>query len=112
MCRGRRQIIALVYGIASVPTLTPKAEKGYRLVKNFTLARTPVVISPESNKGWRDIWKMESGGGAKATYVRYVFDGTTYIEKERKGTERIPEGIICLAGQFDYSKGGTLEPKK
>lgn len=89
-----------------------KAEKGYRLVKNFTLARTPVVISPESNKGWRDIWKMESGGGAKATYVRYVFDGTTYIEKERKGTERIPEGIICLAGQFDYSKGVTLEPKK
>lgn len=86
-------------------------EDGYRLVKNFTLARTPVVVFPNKNNGWNDIWKMESGGGAKAVYVRYSFDGTKYVEKERASTERIPEGTVCLAGEFDYKGGVPLEPK-
>jgi len=88
-----------------------KGDDGYRLVKNFSLARTPVIASPVVNNDWKDLWKMESGGGAKATFVRYAFDGKTYAEKERKGSEKIPEGTVCLAGDFDYQKGIQLEPQ-
>jgi len=87
-----------------------KGDDGYRLVNDFSLARTPVVISPAMNNGWNDIWKMESGGGAPSNYVRYAFNGKKYTEKERKGTESIPEGVVCLAGDFDFQKGIPLEP--
>jgi hypothetical protein len=71
----------------------------------------PVIISTEKHNGWHDIWRTESGGGAKASYVRHIFNGKRYVEKERKATSTLPAGIICLAGEFNYASGISLEPR-
>ena len=83
---------------------------GYALVNDFSITRLPVIVSPLKSHGWNDIWRMESGGGAKASYVRHSFDGTRYVKRERIAAFKAPQGRACLAGDVTFEKGIPLEP--
>ena len=50
--------------------LFTRGQDGYALLDEFPISHTPVVVSPQSTGGWRDIYKPESGGGAAASHVR------------------------------------------
>lgn len=86
------------------------SQSGHSLINEFSISRTPVIVSGQKTRGWHDIYKLESGGGAPATYVRYEFDGTQYVERERMAAATIPEGVRYLAGELSFDKGIPLEP--
>jgi hypothetical protein len=90
--------------------LTP-GEDGYALVDDFPISRTPVIVSDRKTAGWNDLYRLESGGGAKASYVRHAFDGKHYVEKERTPGDEAPAGRSCLAGDLAFDKGIPLEPR-
>lgn len=87
------------------------SEGEYLLVNDYSITQLPVIVSPGKSNGWNDIWRMESGGGAEASYVRHSFDGRRYAKKERIGASKAPEGKPCLAGEVTYEKGMVLEPR-
>jgi len=91
--------------------LFTQGENGYRLVNNFPITRTPVIVSPNRTEGWSDLWRLEYGGGARPGYVRHAFDGTKYVERERTTTEHVPEGALHLSGDFTFQTGIPLEPR-
>jgi hypothetical protein len=92
--------------------LFTETSDGYRLVNDFPISRTPVIVSPGITNGWHDLIRKESGGGAPSSYVVHVFDGKRYVEKERLPGNAAPEGKRYLAGEFTFQDGVLLEPKK
>jgi len=89
--------------------VAPKGE--YSLVNDFPITQLPVIVSPLKSRGWHDIWRMESGGGATPSYVKHAFDGKRYVKRYRIPAERAPEGKPCLAGEVTFQKGIVLEPQ-
>ncbi len=85
---------------------------GYSLVNTFATSRLPVIVSPERTAGWSNIIRPESGGGADPSFVRHVFDGAQYIERERLSADTVPEGTRYLAGALTFDKGIPLEPRR
>ena len=83
---------------------------GYALVGDFPITRTPVVIDAVTTGGWRDFWRLESGGGVPASYVRQAFDGERYVEVERVPEDRPPDGLPVLAGEVSFDRGAPLPP--
>ncbi len=115
---GRKEVFAYTLGSifcgtggCSLLLFTP-ADDGLALVNDFPITRTPVIVSAEKTKGWNDIFRPESGGGAPASYVRHTFDGKTYVEKERRPAEPTPEGTEVLAGEYTFEDGIPLEPRE
>ena len=49
-------------------------------------------------------------GGAKPTFVRHVFDGKRYVEKERTPGTPVPPGK-ALFDDVTFDKGIPLEPR-
>jgi hypothetical protein len=45
-----------------------------------------------------------------ASYVRYTFDGTTYVERERLDGDAMPGGELVLAAEYSYATGLPLPP--
>ncbi len=88
------------------------ARSGYSLVNEFSISRLPVIVTAERTNGWNDLIRLESGGGAKASYVRHSFDGKRYVERERMPADESPEGKSYLAGELTFEKGIPLEPGK
>jgi hypothetical protein len=84
---------------------------GYSLVSEFPTTRPPVVVGSETSNGWRDIWRLRSGGGAPANYVASRFDGAAYVEAETIAAGDAPEGTRVLAGEFTFADGILLEPR-
>ena len=70
-----------------------------------------MIVSNQKTAGWHDIVRPESGGGAPPSYVRHVFDGRRYVEKERTPGDQAPEGMRHLAGELAFDKGVPLEPR-
>jgi heat shock protein HslJ len=87
------------------------ARNGYTLVNEFTISRLPVIVSPRTTTGWHDVFRLESGGGAKASYVRHAFDGRQYVERGRTPAVQPPEGKRYLAGELAFDKAIPLEPR-
>jgi heat shock protein HslJ len=83
---------------------------GYSLVHSFPISRVPVIVSDETTEGWKNLVRLESGGGIPPAYVFHVFDGQKYIEQDRKPTESQPDGIAYLAGDPTFKEGVVLEP--
>jgi hypothetical protein len=84
---------------------------GYALVSDVPISRLPVVVAETRSNGWRDLWRLESGGGAPSTRVRHGFDGERYREKERIPTEQgLPKGLAVLSGNPTFSDGVVLKP--
>ena len=90
--------------------LFTRGADGYALVNEFPISRTPVVVAPTKTEGWSDVFKLESGGGAKPSYAKYVFDGKQYVERERMPAVNAPEGVAVLAGEPAFDMGIRLEP--
>ncbi len=115
---GREELLVYLMGSffcgsggCSMLILREAPEGGYLLVNDYSITQLPVIVSPGKSNGWNDIWRMESGGGAEASYVRHSFDGRRYAKKERIGASKAPEGKPCLAGEVTYEKGMVLEPR-
>jgi hypothetical protein len=51
---------------------------GYKVISHVTSAKSPVLIGPESNFGWRDVMVSTGGGGAPVRTVRLGFNGKGY----------------------------------
>jgi hypothetical protein len=92
--------------------LFTKGPNGYVLVNDFPISRLPVIVSASRTEGWNDLWRLESGGGVKASYVRHGFDGKQYTERERVPADKVPQGKSYLAGDLTFDKGVPLEPRK
>jgi hypothetical protein len=50
----------------------------YRLVSKVLLVHTPIVVSTDRTRGWRDLAHPVFGGGEKLRWVVLRFDGTRY----------------------------------
>ena len=85
-------------------------EDGYSLVDEFSITQTPVVVSDRKTAGWSDLFRHEAGGGAPSSYVRHVFDGKRYVEKERTPGKQVPPGR-ALFDELTFDKGIPLEPR-
>lgn len=83
---------------------------GYGLVSEFPVSRTPVIVSAAKTGGWNDLYRLESGGGAAATYVTHVFDGTKYVERERMPADPATDGKRSLTGEVRFETGIPLAP--
>ena len=115
---GREEVLVYLMGSIFCGTggctmllLTPGPDD-YTLVSDFTITRPPVIVAPTAGAGWRDLWRLESGGGMAATYVRHRYDGTRYVEAERVPAERVPPGTVCLGADITYDRGIPLEPRQ
>jgi heat shock protein HslJ len=86
--------------------------RGYRLVSSFPTSRLPIIVSQTRRNGWRDLWRLQSGGGAPPTYVREAFDGRGYIEKQRiPAAGGAPAGTTVLGGNPSLADGAPLVPR-
>jgi len=114
---GRDEVLVYLLGSVFCGTggcnllLFTRRPDGYSLVNEFPISRLPVIVSEQKTAGWSDLVRPESGGGVPASYVRHVFDGRRYVEKERTPGDRVPEGRGHLAGELTFDKGIPLEPK-
>jgi hypothetical protein len=84
--------------------------RSYRLITDIPTTRPPVIISPRRTNGWRDLWRLQSGGGMPAAYVRHSFDGRRYVETERVPGQRRPEGEEVLSDSLTYEQALPLAP--
>ncbi len=91
--------------------LFSRTPNGYRLVNDVPITRLPVIVAPSRHLGWHDIWQLQSGGGAPATYGRLEFDGRRYVEKERVPAVKTPQGRALLTGDPSLNDGGPLVPR-
>ena len=83
----------------------------YAPVATFPISRLPVLVAEESSGGWRDLYRRESGGGASPSLVRHVYEGDTYVERERiTDATGAPQGVLLLTGDVSYESGHPLEP--
>ena len=115
---GRKEVFAYLLGSIFCGTggcnllLFTNGEGGYSLVNSFPISRLPVIVSAERTAGWNNLIRLESGGGAEASYVKQTFDGAKYVEQERLPADTPPEGTEVLAGEFSFHDGIPLEPGK
>ena len=113
---GRDEVFAYLLGSFFCGTgacnllLFTEGEGGYVLVNEFPISRVPVIVAAEKTGGWNDLLRLESGGGAAASYVRHTFDGKRYVERERTPGGTAPKGKRCLAGDVTFQNGIPLEP--
>jgi hypothetical protein len=97
-------------GGCSLLLFTP-APGGYALVNDFPITQNPVVVSDHQTAGWSDLFRHEAGGGASSSYVRHVFDGKQYVEKERTPGKQAPPGRRVFDEDLAFDKGIPLEPR-
>jgi len=113
---GRDEVLVYLLGSIFCGTggcnlqLFTESEGGYALVNDFPISRTPVIVSETKTGGWSDLFRLESGGGQPASYVRHAFDGTRYVERDRLPADEAPAGRRCLAGDVTFDQGIPLEP--
>jgi hypothetical protein len=116
---GRAEVMVFVMGpdfcgAAGCMLMLFSQETGrYTLVKEFPGSRPPLIASPMRTRGWNDLLRIDSGGGAAPAYVRHAFDGKTYIEAERVPVgETPPAGRRLLAGELGDKVGAPLIPRE
>lgn len=55
-----------------------EVQNEYKLVSQFSLVRTPIIISNKATNGWKDIIMYVAGGGITPSYKKLKFNGETY----------------------------------
>ncbi|MBX7453109.1 hypothetical protein GR927_34460 [Mycolicibacterium sp. 3033] len=84
---------------------------GYSLLATMTTSSLPVIVSPSTTNDYADLWRMQSGGGAPAEFVHYVFSDGRYVEQSRRPADEVPEGTTVLPEGTDFAEGLVLEPR-
>jgi hypothetical protein len=113
---GRKEVFVYLLGSIFCGTggcnllLFRSAGGGYTLIDTFPISRLPVVVSAAKTAGWRNLFRLEYGGGAPASYVRHTFDGEKYVKQARLPADTPPEGARVLAGEFTFYDGIPLAP--
>jgi hypothetical protein len=115
---GRQEVVVYLMGPYVCGTggctlqVFRQGARGYRLVTSFPTSRPPIIVSETRHNGWRDLWRLQSGGGAPATYVREAFDGRGYVEKQRiPAAGGAPAGTTVLGGNPSLADGVPLVPR-
>jgi heat shock protein HslJ len=114
---GRDEVLVYLLGSVFCGTggcnllLFTEGQGGLALVNEFPISRLPIIVAPARTNGWSDLFRLESGGGAPASYVRHTFDGKQYVERERLPADKAPDGQRYLAGELTFQKGIPLEPR-
>lgn len=85
---------------------------GYRLVNDTSTSRPPVIVAESKTGGWSDFWRLQSGGGAPASFVLHTFDGKKYTASQKVDAGRDPKGRICLAADLSFAQGIPLNPRE
>jgi heat shock protein HslJ len=115
---GRDEVLVYLLGSIFCGTggcdllLFTKARSGYSLIDKFPASRLPIIVSAKKTRGWHDLIRPESGGGAKASFIRHTFDGKRYVKRERMSADKPPEGGSYLTGELTFDKGIPLEPRR
>jgi heat shock protein HslJ len=115
---GRPEVMAYLLGSTFCGTggcnllLFTATPRGYKLVNNFPISRLPVIVSPKRTKGWPDLFRLESGGGARPSYVRHAFNGKRYLVKGRMKADKPPVGKSYLGGEVTFAGGIPLLPQQ
>lgn len=83
-------------------------EDEYKLISNFTIVNSPVVISENKTNGWNDIIMNVYGGGAESFYAQMKFDGKKYplnpsMQPAFEGTEM--KGTAIIANDITVNNG-------
>ncbi len=113
---GRDEVFAYLMGPIFCGTggctleLFRQGDEDDRLMNTFPITRLPLIVSPRRTRGWHDLWKREAGGGAPPTWVRHVFDGSRYVQKQRLPAEPIPQGTPLFRDDPGFSDGIPLLP--
>lgn len=68
----------------------------HELISHLTLTRNPILVSHQTTNGWRDFVLYVSGGGAKASYHRLRFNGSSY--PENPSVEPLLEDDAVISG--------------
>lgn len=98
-------------GGCSLKVLRQDADGSYAEVASLPISRLPVHVAATETDGWRDLYRRESGGGAEPSVVHHVWNGSTYVARERLGGDaELPEGDSALAGDVSYESGHELAP--
>jgi hypothetical protein len=115
---GRAEVVVFVMGpvfcgARGCTLMVFSEDRGrYTLVKQFSDSLPPLIVSAKRTRGWNDLMRVESHRGAAPTYMRYGFDGKTYVEVERTAvTSNSPEGKRLLAGELGPGVGAPLSPR-
>lgn len=85
--------------------------KGYQLVTQMSVSRTPLVVLSTKSKGWKNLAMLVSGGGIKPYYSFLKFNGKTYPENPTVEPE-IPKrarGVEYLSEIEDYNTGFLIK---
>lgn len=112
---GKEEIFTVLYGsyVAGSGGGTGLLfDNEYKLVSQFSLVRTPIIISDNKTNGWNDILMYVSGGGAESFYAQMKFDGKTYpsnpsVQSEVKPGTKI-EGKAIIANEATWDNGIEL----
>ncbi|WFD10010.1 hypothetical protein [Tepidibacter hydrothermalis] len=112
---GKEEIFTVLYGMyvaGSGGGTGLLFDNDYNLVTQFSLVRTPVIISDNKTNGWNEILMYVSGGGVESFYAQMKFDGKTYpsnpsVQSEVKPGTKI-EGKAIIANEATWDNGIEL----
>ncbi len=85
---------------------------GYSLLASIPISDPPVIVAQTQHEGYADFWRMQSGGGAPAQYVRHRYKGGKYVEASRTPIATKPAGQVVLGEDTDFTHGKVLEPSQ
>ncbi len=85
---------------------------GYSLLASIPISDPPVIVAQTSSESYADFWRMQSGGGAPAQYVRHTYKGGKYVEASRTSAATKPAGQVVLGEDTDFTHSKVLEPSQ
>lgn len=90
------------------PSAAAAQPEGWTPLQSFSITRLPLILGTTRTKGWRDLWRPESGGGAPRSLVRERFDGQRYRPSERRPPQPPPAGTALFVGDPGLEDGAPL----
>lgn len=112
---GKEEIFTVLYGSYVSGTGGGTGllfDNKYNLVSEFSLVRTPIIISENKTNGWNDILMHVAGGGIESFYAQMKFDGKTYpsnpsVQSEVKPGTKV-EGKAIISNEITFNTGIEL----
>lgn len=85
----------------------------FKEISRFSLVRTPITISRNKTRGWKDIIMQVSGGGANPSTVAMRFNGESYPSNPSTQPSLSPndyvDGIRIFTEDMSVNRGLKIE---